>query len=210
LPTTSMKTENRASIARSLISAIRRSDLDEVAHLLKSGVSPRRRPSFWIRTDSPICVAADVESPEIIETLIQHGAPVDELGSTRYTALQISCAKRNYECAELLLRHGACVNRYRLRPSPVSFAAYSGDPRLVALLLSAGGRASDVWRNGIASALQLPPLILQALIERSDVRVPDFAHTLMRIRNEEARLRKGSNNPHRNVPQKKPGGGEDE
>lgn len=70
-------------------------------------------PAMYLKSNAgragqtPLHVAGLFEQTGIMDSLIGHGARVNQTDSEGYTALYLACARGNYDCARLLLRHGA-------------------------------------------------------------------------------------------------------
>lgn len=173
LLTTYIRTNVRINLPQTqLLDAIRSRDLEKTKSILDTGVRPVRTRYLGTCRESPIVLAVLVHSLPLVQLLLEHGAPVDEIGLSGYTPLQVACKYGAFDITYSLLDRGAKVEKYRHRPSAIAFAAFSGNVKLVTLLLQRGGNPNEVWIGGITSALRLREEVLQELVAASD-KVPE-------------------------------------
>jgi ankyrin repeat protein len=129
-----------------LIEAIKSRDLDNVNKLLNSGISPNATGYFFHTTDSiPLYVASSVGDLDIIRSLIEHGADVNKLSTTNFTALYAAAENNNYQALELLLTSGAtketinACGYFDSQANPLSQAVLNENISMVKLLGMYGG-----------------------------------------------------------------------
>ncbi|MEU6035410.1 ankyrin repeat domain-containing protein [Actinomadura sp. NPDC047616] len=129
------------AVDTALFEAIGRDDVAAVEHALACGadpnaVDPRWPAPFLFRA---LSTAAARGNPEIVRSLLAHGADVDGRDAGGGTALIWACNGGFVECARLLLEAGADVH---LRNDD-GYTAYGRTPRnqreLIELLRTYGG-----------------------------------------------------------------------
>ncbi|KAM9804802.1 LOW QUALITY PROTEIN: ankyrin repeat and SOCS box protein 9-like [Neosynchiropus ocellatus] len=76
--------------------------------------------------------------PGCMETLVRHGADVDQRVHPAGTPLQVACSNQHLSAAEKLLQLGACVNAETSGDSALHIAARLSHPKMVSLLLTHG------------------------------------------------------------------------
>jgi ankyrin repeat protein len=116
---------------------------DEIArYLVLSGASANGDNS-----STPLVVAAGKGEGGLAEFLIRHGASVDKIDEEGHTALEEAVRQHFVSAAQVLLAHGADVNRRLAGNATVlDLVAYSGDPEDVAM-------ANELRSHGAVSGL---------------------------------------------------------
>ncbi len=114
--------------------AIQSGEKDRIETLLKlhpelvNGKDPRGFTS--------LIFAAYFDKKEIVQTLLEYNASIDDTDSSGNTALIGVAFKGNTDLAKLLIQHGAAVNaQNNLGYTPLIFAAMYGQTKMVQLLL---------------------------------------------------------------------------
>jgi ankyrin repeat protein len=128
--------------------AIRAMDTAKVKHLLT--VSPELVMATDSLGDTPLHVAVQMGSAELVEWLLAHKAGVNAKASAGWTALHWVAYWNRRDIAELLLRHQADVNaRNSIGFTPLHWAAYRGSQEVVKLLLAhnADANATDYYHR---------------------------------------------------------------
>ena len=161
-------------------------DLDKVRELVGRHPDLVRARAPW--DESPIEAAAQMGRKDIIEYLLEHGAPLDfftacvlgrrdvveanlaespEQATARgvhgLPSLYFAAIGGQPEIAELLLAHGAQVNEGAEAAAPIHGAVLGGRPEMIAWLLAHGADASLPDYQGrtareLAQALKRPDL----------------------------------------------------
>lgn len=168
----------KTTTRRELLAAIDDGDLSRVKSMLAEG-APCDRGHWPLRvSESPLCLAVQRRFGRVIELLLRAGAPVDEVGSLGYNALQIASHGSDASAVGILLSSGADPRSYRQRPSPLALAAFAGSREVVALIIASGGDPQDVWNGGPASAIRLHKSVLRELVAGSPS-PPQFALQLV-------------------------------
>ena len=92
-----------------MYAAIIANKIDDVANHLDAGFSVNyRMPNFSMRT--PLHIAAETGSEEIIKLLIEHFANPNIPDVNGITPIFLAVNKRNYNCVNLLEAYGANLN----------------------------------------------------------------------------------------------------
>lgn len=105
-----------------------------------------------------IWTAIEFKHPEVVRTLIEAGANVNEPGSYGQTMVMLAADHKNLEILQLLIEAGADVNRaneYKI--APLASAAEQGSKEVVALLLKSGAKVNARNTYG-GTALQVAVL----------------------------------------------------
>jgi hypothetical protein len=138
---------------RALIEAIKKRGLAEVKQLLKQGANPNTREIITTKpdasenapggqpkpADTALMIAARIGNIEIVSTLLQHGAKIDNRGDYGGTALMEAVRYDQEKIVKLLLDKGAKPNlRTGNGNTAIDFAANRGRTEIVALLLAKG------------------------------------------------------------------------
>lgn len=116
---------------------------DEIARqLVLSGASANGDGS-----STPLVVAAGKGEGDLAEFLIQHGASVDKIDLQGHTALEEAVRQHFLSAAQVLLAHGANVNRRLGGDGTIlDLVAYSADPDDLAI-------ANELRSHGAVSGL---------------------------------------------------------
>ena len=98
-------------------------------------------------SSTPLVVAAGKGEGGLAEFLIRRGASVDKIDEEGHTALEEAVRQHFVSAAQVLLAHGADVNRRLAGNATVlDLVAYSGDPEDVAM-------ANELRSHGAVSGL---------------------------------------------------------
>jgi hypothetical protein len=116
---------------------------DEIArYLVSSGASANGDGS-----STPLAIAAAKGEADLAEFLIQHGAQVDKIDLDGHTPLEEAVRQHSLNPVQVLLAHGADVNRRLARNATIlDLVAYSHDPGDVAI-------ANELRRHGAITGL---------------------------------------------------------
>ena len=122
--------------------------LDWTEMLLGKGANPNYVSNVGDQNCVPLILAIDVGNSEIVETLRRGRADPDLGTSDRYAPLMVASLREwKFDIARLLIEHDCKVNiRQSDGQSPLRYASWNGDHRLVSLLLDNGADAS--WEEG--------------------------------------------------------------
>lgn len=154
-----------------LTAAIRRKRLDIVKLLIERGAD-MKQTSGYQQTDMPFLVAVRVGATDIMQELIDHGAPFAAANKQGDTPLIIAIKRKQPAAITFLLDHGLDVNeRGSHNETPLSVAAGCGAEEIVRLLLDRGADATlkTGVNNGSALARAAEadsPPIMQMLIDQ--------------------------------------------
>jgi len=111
--------------------------------LLDSGLTVSQAPGTGLET--PLHVSAQNGNTAVAALLIQRGAPLEALDSTRQTPLGAAAASGSTDCVELLLDKGANPNPVDANGrTPLHLAALSGNGDVVSVLLGRGASSGAV------------------------------------------------------------------
>lgn len=132
---------------RKIIQAIRRRDQAMLATLLAKGHSPTRRPCDC---DSPLGLAAEYSTPEIVRLLLDAGAPVEEYKHCDFSPLYRAIYHRDdeegrLEIVRLLVDRGADMRRFTGSPSIFYVAIKARRYEVARLLLDRGCPIFPFW-----------------------------------------------------------------
>ncbi len=115
--------------------------------------------------DSPLSYAVycDQDKPEVVDTLLRHGASIEAQNNVQDTALITACYGSYTESLRRLIKHGANINaRNELGETGLICAAQRGDVSEMELLLNAGADTSvtnhaglTAWDYALDSAISL-------------------------------------------------------
>ena len=116
-----------ATEAGKLMHAIANNDRNDVDALLATDV----RPDTIINGNTPLMLAANIGNVDIVNSLLDAGAKVDNsaLSSERRSPLMVAISSNNSEVVELLLSRGASVTRKDYRGLTALDHAISADQR---------------------------------------------------------------------------------
>jgi hypothetical protein len=131
---------------------------------LAAGMPPmaRGKQAIWL--------AIEFKHPEVVKTLIEAGADVNEPGDYGQSMVMLAADHKNIEILEMLIAAGADVNRpneYKI--APLASAAEQGNMEIIETLLKAGAKVNARNTYG-GTALQVAVLrgytdIVKRLIE---------------------------------------------
>jgi ankyrin repeat protein len=130
------------SLTRLLRAAVARGDARMVSLLAAHGADPK--------TQSPLATAACKGFVEVVEALLQLGAPVDGKDSTGASPLYNAALNGHADVAALLLRHGAAVNLREAQSGDTALyaAASLGHLPTAVLLLRHGADPNIANKSG--------------------------------------------------------------
>lgn len=99
-------------------------------------------------------IAAEERHVEILEVLVEAGAPLDEVDEDGQTPLHVAVASGHVEAAEVLSREQPCLelrvpDKYRM--TPLHLACESDEAEMLALVLARGG--DEIIQGRRASAM---------------------------------------------------------
>lgn len=120
-----------------LITAASNDDIDTVRELIAAGEDVNRgNDGGW----TPLHVAVEYGSPELVDLMIDAGADVNARNDTHSTPLHVAIwARRRSGISKLLIDRGAMVDAVnRSGKTPLHFAAAQNDPYNAETLLKAG------------------------------------------------------------------------
>jgi uncharacterized protein len=113
--------------------------LDKVRHVVQN--NPGLAASYSPDGFSALALAAHFGQQDIVEYLIENGAPVNAVAQnpTKFTALTGALANNHGEIAKILINKGANVNyRYEEGFSPLMLAVENGNLEMTGFLLDHG------------------------------------------------------------------------
>jgi len=122
--------------------AIRQGDLKEVDKALKE--NPKLVHIRDQRGSTPLILAAYYNHGPIVQSLLAHGAAIDEIDGVGNTALMGVCFKGYVEIAEQLMKAGANVNTTNAMGASCLIFAITFNQTEIARLLLAHGADVDI------------------------------------------------------------------
>jgi ankyrin repeat protein len=135
-----------------LLALVKKCDIEGVRFLLDAGASVDAKN---LGGGCPLAVATMHGSTEMVRLLLGAGANLEEEnGRMGETALMVavSCGEGHVEVARLLIEQGANTNAKDVTGrTALMVAARSGDPSLVAMLLSSGAEIELRDNDGVAA-----------------------------------------------------------
>ena len=140
--------------------------------LLAAGVSPG---STYCGDEAVpgIVAAATRNHLQVIDTLLNAGASIDDADAQGHTALHTSCFCGNQQCAVFLVERGANVNlRSKKGATPLAWAAHKGHVSVVKALLDHEANVNGEKAAGeivAPSEIELIPLLAAARSNRLNV-----------------------------------------
>jgi hypothetical protein len=135
-----------------LSDAINRKDVKKAESLLKAGVNPNiiNKASHSLKT--PLHLAAQIGSKEIVQLLIDHGANIDASEGGFTTPLHYAVSGGYTDIVQLLLERGTDIRAVgQGGRSPLHSAAQHGNTPILKLLLQHGAHINANDSNGLAS-----------------------------------------------------------
>ncbi|KAL8953349.1 MAG: hypothetical protein Q9222_000811 [Ikaeria aurantiellina] len=130
---------------------------------------------------TPLIIAADHRHDRVVETLLEHGAEVDDFTKAGFTALHLAAREGDCATANILLDHGADISALTKKGwAALHLAADEGFPALIELLLDHGNDVEALGGTGMTAlhvaAMQDYPVIAEMLLSRgANVNVSDAA-----------------------------------
>lgn len=127
----------QADLTGYLISALVSGENEVVKTLLQKGVDVNKAPETeQFKGKSPILIAAELNKPEILALLIEHGANIEQKGPDGKTPLMTAFEKGNREAIKVLAEKGANVNaKGQFENTPLIIATQKKDQEMVEFLL---------------------------------------------------------------------------
>ncbi|KAJ4294216.1 actin- protein 3 [Kalmusia sp. IMI 367209] len=116
-----------------LAAATSNGSVDIVRPLLKNGANPDGETK-GCKGEPQLCIAASINSIEIVRLLIEHGVALDLRSINKRTPLHIAATREHQAVAQLLLQRGADVDANEGVITALSLAKDGGHADVVALL----------------------------------------------------------------------------
>jgi ankyrin repeat protein len=121
--------------------AVQMDDAGTVKSLLAAGVNPNQQNP--VGGEPALVIAAREGAMRVLQLLLdQPGIQPDAPAMNGNTALMMAAFKRNRPAAEVLVAHGAALNRPGW--TPLHYAAASGDEDIARLLIKRGAKVDAV------------------------------------------------------------------
>ncbi|MDJ1499472.1 ankyrin repeat domain-containing protein [Xanthocytophaga agilis] len=117
-----------------LLESIQCKQIDNVKEMLESGISPVKKQSLFQSLDSPLVCSVQTRSLELVKLLLDYGAPVNEKGKRKTTALEYACFFEEAEIAKVLLEHKADIIFFKTIYQADS-ALYYNNEKIIRLLM---------------------------------------------------------------------------
>lgn len=124
-----------SSVDEQLLSAIRAYDAEAAKVALDEGANPNAGDFY---NGYALTIAAGLGNEEIVQLLVENGADVNIFVDEGYTALAEAVNGGHYQVVAYLLDLGVNPNQLVSGVTPIFFAAQSGRPDIVELLLQYG------------------------------------------------------------------------
>lgn len=138
--------------AAPLMLACEHGDAGVLGLLLDAGANVKRARADGV---APLAVCAGTAPAAIVARMLGKGAQPDAVDQRGQSALMWAAAKGRLDNLQLLLQHGADVNRESASGfTPLFFALKSGNPAVSAAVVAAGGNTRHVGPES-TSAVQL-------------------------------------------------------
>ncbi|WP_028581965.1 ankyrin repeat domain-containing protein [Desulfogranum japonicum] len=118
---------------------------------------------------SMIVMAASTDDAQLVERMLEKGAPVDGPPKTGHTPLKAALNTGQAQVVQILLKHGADPNDSRYAHPPLSIATKAGYTDIVQLLLDAGADPDKTTSSSspalVLAAHEGQSAIIQALLQ---------------------------------------------
>jgi cytohesin len=138
IPSTKLMMERvqQAKKNKSLLEAVKKSDLEQVKLLILKGADVNAKVG---NGDTLLHIAAQLGHEDVTRLLISKGADVNAKSNSSWTPLHRALKAGNREIVDLLISKGADVNAKGISDlTPLHFAADGGSQALVQLLIAKG------------------------------------------------------------------------
>ncbi|KAJ7646655.1 ankyrin repeat-containing domain protein [Roridomyces roridus] len=157
--------------------AVRARNLESAALLLEAGADPRQELELTCgESRQPLHLAALRSDLDMIELLLDHGAPIDSLsrpGGSATTVLHHFCTTGSLETVELLLSRGADLSVAGNRGPALGFVVHADHLPVVKYLLRNGADASVTVPLSVL--LDFPPRSANLLYVAMGIPKPEIA-----------------------------------
>ena len=139
------------SKSTSVNEAIKDSDMERLAHLLK-GVDMNNSALSDARGTTPLLSAVTMRRTNMVEYLISHGAYVDATNTYGRTPLHQASYLGDEHLARMLISSGADINAVSRSGTPLHTAVYSRGTHIVEYLVKAGADTTITDMRGCTPA----------------------------------------------------------